>query len=84
MSKLIFITLIVSLLSVPSWSETVDDLVERDGLFHEKFSDVPFTGEISGLESSEFKDGKPEGLWEFFNHDGSLKNTETWKNGVKQ
>ena len=31
-----------------------------------------------------FKDGELDGLWEYFNEDGSLKKTETWKNGVKQ
>ena len=30
------------------------------------------------------KNGKREGLWEFFNEDGSLRFTETWKNGVLQ
>ena len=32
----------------------------------------------------DYKDGKKEGLWEWFNDDGSLKKTETWKNGIKQ
>jgi hypothetical protein len=43
--------LFISLLSSPSWSETVswDDLVERNDLFYEKFTDVPFTGEVKGL-----------------------------------
>ena len=26
----------------------IDDLVERAGLFYEKFTDVPFTGEVTG------------------------------------
>ena len=25
-----------------------------------------------------------DGLWEYFNEDGSLEKTVTWKNGVKQ
>ena len=37
----------ISLFSSPSWSETWDDLVERDGLFYKKFTDVPFTGKIT-------------------------------------
>ena len=29
----------------------MDDLVQRDGLYYQKFTDVPFTGEIGeGLE----------------------------------
>ena len=31
-----------------------DDLVERDGLFYKKFTDVPFTGE----EQNEFENGE--------------------------
>ena len=33
-----------------------------------------------------YKDGKPDGLWEFFNKDGSIDTEKTgiYKNGVKQ
>ena len=34
--------LFVSLLSSPSWSETLNDLVFRDGLYFNKYTDVPF------------------------------------------
>ena len=42
--------LFISLLSSPSWSETVtmDDLVRRNGLFYKKFTDVTFTEEFFG------------------------------------
>jgi len=36
------------------------------------------------MEKSILKDGKEDGLWEFFNEDGSLERTETWIDGVKQ
>ena len=40
-----FLTILfISLLSSPSWSETIDDLVERNGIYYKKFTDVPFTG----------------------------------------
>ena len=41
---------LISLVSFPSWSETLtmDDLVERNDLYYKKFTNVPFTGEISG------------------------------------
>ena len=29
------------------------------------------------------KDGKPEGLWEYFNIDGSLQKTKTFEDGVE-
>ena len=44
---------LISLVSFPSWSETLtmDDLVWRDDLYYKKFTNVPFTGEVSGLEN---------------------------------
>ncbi|MFL2814748.1 MAG: hypothetical protein ACJ0BU_08310 [Candidatus Puniceispirillales bacterium] len=30
-------------------------------------------------EKVNLKSGIPDGLWEYFNEDGSLKKTETWK-----
>jgi hypothetical protein len=41
--------LFISLLSSPSWSSTLGDLVERDGLYYDKFTDVPFNGKVLGL-----------------------------------
>ena len=40
--------------------ETVDwdDLVERDGLFYKKFTDVPFTGEVTGQKQGRLKNGE--------------------------
>ena len=37
----------ITLLASPSWSETKDDLVERDGLYYKNFSNVPFDGKIN-------------------------------------
>ena len=66
MRTLTSITLILflSLLSSPSWTETLtmDDLVERNDLYYKKFTNVPFTGEISGIWNGNYKDGKEEGL----------------------
>ena len=37
-----------------------DDLVERDGIYYKKFTDVPFTGEVTGQRqgqtNQDFKD----------------------------
>jgi antitoxin component YwqK of YwqJK toxin-antitoxin module len=42
-----------------------DDLVERDGLYYKKVSDVPFTGKITGKSQGSLKDGKLNGrVWE--------------------
>ena len=57
---------LMSLVSFPSWGLTMDDLVERDGLYYEKFTVVPFTGEINEwLERGTFKGSYKEGSWFF-------------------
>lgn len=116
MRKILIITVFISLLSLPSWSETFtfNDLVTRNNLYYKKFSDIPFTVEISSKESGtfkkgkkdgkwiiyhnfisedgrkslrqliekdNFKDGRPDGFWEFINKDSSLTIEEKWRNG---
>ena len=47
MKTLFIIPLVLmSLVSSPSWGLSMDDLVERDGLYYRKFTDVPFIVEI--------------------------------------
>ena len=88
--------LLISLLSSPSWSETVnvDDLVKRDDLYFKKFTDVPFTGETKITEETNvflaivygdgfFKDGKKEGFWRKYFKDGSLSSRKTYANGIE-
>ena len=62
------------LVSFPSWGETVDsdDVVMRDGLYYQKFTDVPFTGEITGLVNGKVKNGKREGHWVWYHGNGQL------------
>ena len=50
------------LLTSQSWSKDFDydDLVERDGLIYEKFSNEPFTGTISGKIQRNYKEGRKE------------------------
>ena len=69
------------------------DLVQRDGLFYNKYSDVPFTGETS---QSLFKNGKEiihgkgdyqnrlkEGSWVEYHDNGQLWRKGDYKNGKK-
>ena len=44
-------------------SETMDDLVVRDDLYYKESSDIPFSGEITGLSKGAFKNGKVDGTW---------------------
>ena len=41
----------------------IEDLVERDGLFYSKFSEVPFTGKTTGNTQGSFRKGKKHGPW---------------------
>ena len=76
--------LFVSLLSSPSWSETMDDLVKREGLYYEKFTDVPYTGKVTGSEQGAFKSGKREGYWVHNDLDGLLFTKGTYENGKEK
>jgi hypothetical protein len=82
-----FITILfISLLSSPSWSETltIDDLVKTKGLYYKKFNDVPFTGEITGIESGEFKDGVRDGVWKIYHESGRLEIKGNFKDGKEE
>ena len=79
--KTLLTILFISLLSSPSWSETMDDLVERNDLYYEKFTNVPFTGKVSGEEQGSFKNGKREGAWVEYFENGQLKSNGHYKNG---
>ena len=74
----------------------VDDLVERNGLFYEKFTDVPFTGEVTGWifidemrlqvrqtskMQGRIKDGKKDGPWVSYYENGQLSVKGTYKVG---
>jgi hypothetical protein len=52
--------LVVLLFPALALGETVkgNDLVERDGLYYKKFTEVPFTGEVTGKYQGKIKDGK--------------------------
>ena len=68
--------LILLSLSIPSLGETWGDLVKREGLYYKKFTDVPFTGDISftgkheGWTKASFKNGRLDGqyIWYFPKH----------------
>jgi len=72
------------------WSEDVcmDYLEDRDGLFYEKFMDVPFTGQyLSCYENgqlkvkSNYKDGKYDGEFLRYYEDGQLNIKSNFKDG---
>ena len=79
--KTLITILFLSLLSSPSWSVP---LVEREGIYYEAFTDVPFTGEIDAeLIKGNYKNGKQEGAWVLYWENGQLMTKGNYKNGKK-
>jgi hypothetical protein len=58
-----------------------DGLVERDGLWYERFTNVPFTGEVMGQGQGQIKDGKQEGPWVWYDPNGQLLAEGDYKDG---
>ena len=63
---------------------TFDDLVEREGIYYKKFTDVPFTGKTTGQKQGTFKNGKKEGPWIEYWTNGRLKYKGFYKNGNRE
>ena len=62
-------------------SETMNDLVKREGIYYQKFSVVPFSGVTTGNEQGTFKNGKKEGAWVGYWDNGQLFYKGNYKNG---
>ena len=62
-------------------SETINDLVKRDGVYYKKFSEVPCTGKVTGIAKGSFKNGKKEGKWVQYSKNGQLNFKGNYKNG---
>ena len=77
----LILTFVLSHVSFPSLGVEFNDLVERDGLYYEKFTDVPFTGEVTGKRQGSMRNGMKEGEWKFYYGDNALKAKGTYKQG---
>ena len=76
------ILLLTLLFPTLAFGETMNDLVYRDGLHYKKFSDVPFTGKVTGMAQGLFKNGKKDGPWFYYTHgNGQLWMKVTYKDG---
>ena len=73
------------LFTIVCWSKDTNynNLVERDGLLYEKFTDVPFTGKSVGIRQGKIKNGKREGEWFLYFGDGNLLSNYNYKDGKK-
>ena len=63
-----------------------DDLIisNQDGLFYERLTDVPFTGEVTGYQQGKISKGKREGEWLIYNNNGQLEEDVNFKDGKKE
>ena len=59
------------------------DLVVQDGLFYKKFTNVPFTGKITGTIKTTMREGKKDGPWVVY-YNGQVRSKGTYKNGKKE
>ena len=76
--------LLITLLPSLGWSTPLDELMERDGLYYPKFSDVPFTGKVTGDTQGYLKDGRREGVWVTYYYSGALMFKGNYQNGKRE
>lgn len=81
--KSVLICLFLSILPPMSWAMTMDELVKREGLYYEKFSDVPFTGEVDGIQQGSISKGLKGGKWTVFHRSGQLSEKGNFSDGKK-
>ena len=55
----------------------MDDLVKREGICYEKFTDAPFKGKVTGSEQGSIKNGVIDGVWVNYWDNGQL-----WHNAI--
>ena len=79
-----FFTVLFCLTSSVGWSETWDELIKRDGIYYKKFSDEPFTGNVTDDIKGSFKNGKKDGSWFYYSSNGQLSSKGNFINGKKE
>lgn len=79
------IALVVIFLSACSQS-TIDrdELVERDGILYEKFSNQPYSGAVTGRWVAKVKDGVVDGELLTYHENGQLDSQHTLVNGLHE
>ena len=73
------ILLLTLLFPALAFGETIDDLVITNGLYYKKYTDVPFTGKITGKKQGSFRNGKKHGPWVSYWDNGQLHAKGTMK-----
>jgi antitoxin component YwqK of YwqJK toxin-antitoxin module len=77
------ITILICLSVSVVWSETMGDLIWKDGNYYKKSSNIPFSGKVDGDIKGIFKNGKKEGTWVRYYKNGQLFSVTNYKMGRK-
>jgi antitoxin component YwqK of YwqJK toxin-antitoxin module len=85
LTSMVFVVLLFPSLALGE-EVTIDDLIPNpsDGLYYQKFTDVPFSGKVTGIQQGKIKKGKMEGPWVSYYYNGQLSYKGTWKNGKRE
>ena len=75
--------LVILSLASPVWSETIDELVERNGKYYLKYSDGGFSGKVVGKIQGTLKDGLWEGKYTEYYSNGQLEWKGHYEDGKK-
>ena len=78
-------SLVLALFLFPSiaMGETMDDLVITSGLYYKKFTEVPFSGKVTGQYQGKIRNGKKEGPWVSYDQKGKAFDVGIYKGGKK-
>ena len=60
------------------------DLYEQNGVYYKKFTEVPFTGDVTGKDQGRLENGLKEGFWSYFYASGPLQKKGEYKNGLRE
>ena len=86
-SALYFQDELKQIISPPEVTIDGKELVERKGVYYKKFSEVPFTGKVTGGKQGSFKNGMREGEWTEWQDTGPTfryKSRGNYKNGKRE
>jgi antitoxin component YwqK of YwqJK toxin-antitoxin module len=83
------ILLLTLLVPTIAFGETMKDLVVRDGIHYKKFSDVPFTGKVTGkfldwFVDGTIKNGQWVGPWVSYHDNGKLYEKVNYRDGKRE
>ena len=59
-------------------------LIEKEGLFYKKFSNKPYTGEVTGEKRGKMIKGQREGMWVYYWDNSKLSAKGNYKNNTKE